>query len=153
MTPARPTEGRHLLLWPLAYVVIAAGLVLWTPTAEYELPPDTPWHLLMAATSASDGTVSFPDSVRRLDGQEIRLSGFLFPLEQGRAQQHFLLSAYPPSCNFCLSGGPYTHVEVQSAEPVRFTYDPIALRGTFELHERAEDGAAYRMQDAVLEAP
>ena len=35
--------------------------------------------------------------VKALDGQEVKLMGFIYPLEGGLEHEHFLLTAWPPS--------------------------------------------------------
>jgi uncharacterized protein len=51
--------------------------------------------------------------------------GFLYPLEGGVSHDHFLLTAWPPSCPFCLPAGPSQMVEVFCAEPVDFSEGAI----------------------------
>jgi hypothetical protein len=47
--------------------------------------------------------------------------GHLYPLEGGLEHERFLLTAWPPSCPFCLPAGPSQMVEVYCEEPVEFT--------------------------------
>lgn len=81
----------------------------------------------------------------------MRITGFVMPLEQGRAQRHFLLSAYPmQGCSFCAPGGPEAFIEVQSAEPVPFSYDPVTLGGTLHLAADPALGVFYQLTDARI---
>ena len=48
----------------------------------------------------------YSPEVKALDGQEVKLMGFIYPLEGGLKHEHFLLTAWPPSCPFCLPAGP-----------------------------------------------
>jgi uncharacterized protein len=86
--------------------------------------------------------------VKALDGHEAKVMGFLFPLEGGLEHDHFLLTAWPPSCPFCLPAGPSQMVEVFCAEPVAFTDGAIMMAGTFELLHEDPSGLYYRMHDA-----
>ena len=48
----------------------------------------------------------FSSGVAALDAKEVKVQGFMMPLEMGDKQSHFILSATPQSCNFCMPGGP-----------------------------------------------
>jgi hypothetical protein len=86
--------------------------------------------------------------VKALDGHAAKVMGFLFPLEGGLEHHHFLLTAWPPTCPFCLPAGPSQMVEVFCAKPVAFTDGAIMMAGTFELLHEDPSGLYYRMHDA-----
>jgi uncharacterized protein len=86
--------------------------------------------------------------IKALDGQEVKLMGFIYPLEGGLEHRRFLLTAWPPSCPFCLPAGPSQMVEVLCEEPVAFTEGAILMAGKFELLEDDPSGMYYRMQGA-----
>ena len=86
--------------------------------------------------------------VKALDGQEVKLMGFIFPLEGGLSHEHFLLTAWPPSCPFCLPAGPSQMVEVFCEEPIHFTEGAILMAGRLELLEDDPSGMYYRLHDA-----
>jgi uncharacterized protein len=92
----------------------------------------------------------YSDEIRALEGQKVKLMGFIYPLEGGLEHEHFLLTAWPPSCPFCLPAGPSQMVEVLCEEPVEFTEGAIVMDGTFELLEDDPSGMYYRMRDAEL---
>lgn len=96
---------------------------------------------------------TFSDEVKKLEGQEVKVKGFLFPLEEEEKQKHFLLSAYPPSCAFCLPAGPSQLVEVTLDEGIDFTYDPLMISGKMILLQKEDDlssGLFYRMDHAQI---
>ena len=95
--------------------------------------------------------VEYTDEVRALDGQEVKVMGFLYPLEGGLTHQHFLLSAWPPSCPFCLPAGPSQMVEVFCAEPVEFSEGAILMSGRFEVLHDDPSGLYYRLHEGRLE--
>lgn len=119
-----------------------------------------PWELLSEATmgvSRKGGkeipTPTYPESITLLNHHAITVRGFIFPLEQSAKQSHFLLSAYPPSCPYCLPAGPSELIEIWMKQPINFTYDAISLKGEFEYLEKDEDlqaGMFYRMRDGVV---
>src|SRR5262245_54599005 len=48
----------------------------------------------------------FSASVAALDKKDVKLQGFMMPLEMGDKQTHFVLAAMPVTCAFCMPGGP-----------------------------------------------
>lgn len=91
----------------------------------------------------------FGKSVSALDRKEIKLQGFMMPLEMGERQKRFLLVALPPSCSFCLPGGPDQIVEVRAKTPVKYDFEAIIVSGRFSVLRNDEMGLYYRMTDAV----
>ncbi len=114
------------------------------------------WKLLAgAAMTMKDGVpqaVTFSPEVRALDGKAVTLSGYMFPLQASGGQEHFLLSAYPPSCPYCLPGGPTEMVEVSDSQALPFTYDRITVEGLFSLlhGDDLQGGMFYRMSHIHL---
>jgi uncharacterized protein len=94
--------------------------------------------------------VDYTERVKALDGQEVRIMGFLYPLEGGMRHARFLLTAWPPSCPFCLPAGPSQMVEVMCEEPVEFSEGAILMAGTLSVLEDDPSGMYYRMDNARL---
>jgi hypothetical protein len=92
--------------------------------------------------------LTIADRVKALSGTHVKLQGFMLPLDQKKEQQHFLLTANPPTCFFCLPGGAESIVEVKCAKPVDFVLDPIIMSGRLEVVENHEFGLIYRMTQA-----
>ena len=95
-------------------------------------------------------TKSFSKETQALDGETVKVMGFLYPLKGGVTHEHFLLTAWPPSCPFCLPAGPTLMVETFTAEPIDFTEGAILMAGRLELLENDPSGFLYRMQEAKL---
>lgn len=94
----------------------------------------------------------FEDVVRQLDGQRVRVQGFMLPLDQEPQQAHFILSANPTAnCFFCMPGGPESLIEIKSAHTVAFSYDPLTVTGKLELLQDDPMGMYYRIVDARVE--
>ena len=91
----------------------------------------------------------FSKGVAALDQKEIKLQGFMMPLDMGEKQKRFLLVAMPPSCAFCLPGGPDQLVEVVAKNPVKYGFDPIVISGKFVVLKDDPMGLYYRLTDAV----
>ena len=91
----------------------------------------------------------FSSGVAALDAKEVKVQGFMMPLEMGDKQTHFMLSAMPQSCAFCLPGGPEQIVEIKSKTPVKYTFDPVILTGKLAVLKDDPTGVFYRLTDAV----
>lgn len=111
-----------------------------------------PWSLLTnVKTQLVNKRVQpvFPPEVQALDGRVQRVQGFMMPLEPGEKQTHFLLSAVPLTCSFCVPGGPESMIEVRSRTPVRYDMEPLVLQGRLSVLRDDPYGLYYRLSDAV----
>jgi hypothetical protein len=90
----------------------------------------------------------YSNEIKALDGQHVKLMGFIYPLEGGLEHERFLLTAWPPSCPFCLPAGPSQMVEVFCEDPIEFTEGAILMAGRFEVLEDDPTGMYYRMHEA-----
>lgn len=119
-----------------------AGIIPWNTLKELEISYET------KGPGQTSFTQSFTTELQELNGKEVKLAGFIYPVEAGEQQSYFLLAAYPPNCPFCLPGGPTDMVEIKTEKPVRFTQDAIILAGRFELLQDDPSGLLYRLKDA-----
>lgn len=117
------------------------GVVSWKTLAQVE------------AVRQKDRFVpKFSGNITALDKKEIRLQGFMMPLDMGEKQKRFILTSLPPSCSFCLPGGPDQLVEVQAKTPVKYGFEPIVVTGRFVVLKDDEMGLYYRLTDAAVVA-
>ena len=123
---------------------VPEGTVSWDVlgTLDFEVEVIAPLRTQM--------TQSFTDEVKALDDETVQIMGFLYPLKGGLTHKEFLLTAWPPSCPFCLPAGPSLMVDVQAAEPVEFSEGAILMAGRFDLLENDPSGLYYRLQEATL---
>ena len=77
-----------------------------------------------------------------------RIQGFMLPLDPGASQTHFLLSAVPLTCPFCIPGGPESMIEVRSKKPVKYSMEPVVVEGRFLVLTDDAYGLYYRITDA-----
>jgi len=124
--------------------------------ASHHVLPDTPgivsWHTLaQVGTTQEKGKPAplFSAAVKALDHTRVNVRGFIVPLESGDEQRHFILSARPPSCPFCLPGGPEEMIEVFSTRPVAYTEQPIVVSGGLQELTDESDGLIYRLDGAA----
>lgn len=91
----------------------------------------------------------FSAGVAALDAKEVRVQGFMMPLEMGDKQSHFILAATPQDCAFCMPGGPEGFVEVKMKKPLAFGFAPVVLAGKLAVLKDDPTGVFYRLTDAV----
>jgi hypothetical protein len=90
----------------------------------------------------------FSSAVAALDKKDVKLQGFMMPLEMGDKQSHFVLAAMPTTCAFCLPGGPESMVEVKMKTPVKYTFDALVVSGKLTVLKDDPSGIFYRISDA-----
>jgi hypothetical protein len=92
----------------------------------------------------------FTPDVATLDGKQITIKGYMFPLDETEEQHLFLFGPFPMSCPYQYHVGPSLVLEVHAPDhPVAFSYDAVQLTGTLELvPEDKEYSVFYRLQDA-----
>jgi hypothetical protein len=91
---------------------------------------------------------TFPPAVQALNEKTVKVQGFMLPLEPGERQRHFLLSAVPTTCSFCVPAGPEGLVEVRTRTPVRYTVDAITVEGRMAVLANDKYGLLYRVTEA-----
>ncbi|MCM5679671.1 DUF3299 domain-containing protein [Schlegelella sp. S2-27] len=110
------------------------------------------WKLLASVKTKTERNrvkPLFPDGVRALNKRTVKIQGFMMPLEPGDKQKHFLLSAVPTSCAFCVPAGPEGLVEVKTRTPVRYSIDPVVVEGQLAVLDNDPYGIFYRIVDGV----
>jgi hypothetical protein len=115
------------------------GIVSWKTLSQVE------------PTKQGDKMVpKFSADVLNLDSKAVRVQGFVLPLDMGDEQHHFLLSAVPPHCPFCMPAGPDAIVEVVAKKTVAYGFEPIILGGKFAVLKNDPTGVLYRLTEAEL---
>lgn len=111
-----------------------------------------PWPVLTDLAKKVTKTSVVPEFNARqqaLEGKTQRIQGFMVPLDAKATQIHFLLTAVPLSCSFCIPGGPESMVEVRAKTPVRHSIEPVVVEGRLVLLRNDPYGLFYRLVDAV----
>lgn len=91
-------------------------------------------------------TPIFPEEVQALEGQRIKVAGWMTPLDAGTDQSRFLLMGYPPGCPFHFHAAPMQFIEVIATTP--FPTDKVnamTVSGVLELTGQDESGIFYKM--------
>jgi len=114
-----------------------AGVVSWRTLAQ-------------VVPVQKDGRMAneFSKDILALDKRDVKLQGFIIPLDMGDKQKRFLLSDVPPHCSFCLPAGPDAVVEVIARTPVKYGFEPIVVSGRFAVVKDDAAGILYRLTDA-----
>jgi hypothetical protein len=109
------------------------------------------WKSFASVEQVTEGTQVVPrfsKEILNLDKRAVRIQGFILALEMGEQQKHFLVSAVPPHCPFCMPAGPDAIVEVFAKKPVRYSVDPIVVSGKLALLKNDPSGVLYRLIEA-----
>ena len=114
-----------------------SGVVSWRTLAE-----------VMPVKQGDHMVPEFSKDILALDKQDVKVQGFIIPLDMGDRQKRFLLSAVPPHCPFCMPAGPDAIVEVIAKTPVKYSLEPIVVSGRFALVKDDAGGVLYRLTDA-----
>lgn len=130
--------------------------VPWQPGMDTLFPlPEVegvvPWDVLGQVEMIFEGidlVPSYGDSVKALEGTDVRMVGFLLPLDSMGSR--LLLSLISPACPFCLPGGPETLVELEAREPIALTEEAVVVAGRFDIVDDPAAGYYYRMTDVTL---
>lgn len=154
------------LLMASSVVVLAATAQVPTPRNSLGLPIDpallnnlpdrkdvVSWSVLGQVKSAQAGGKVVPEfapSTAALDKRHVKVQGFMLPIVTGETHTHFLLTMRPPHCPFCLSIGPEYIVEVRAKAPIKHTFEPIVVSGTFAVLRDDPYGLYYRLTAAEL---
>ncbi len=111
-----------------------------------------PWEQLLKAEVSYENyrlLSTFPEEVSQRDGETVKISGFMMPLETETKQKWFLLTSNPPHCFFHIPGGAAGAIEVFSDEGVEVSWEPVIIEGRFEALANSES-AVYQLHDARL---
>jgi len=116
-----------------------AGVVSWRTLAQ-----------VIPVRQGNRMVSEFSKDIITLDQRDVKVQGFMIPLEMGDKQKRFLLSAVPPHCSFCMPAGPDAVVEVIAKTPVKYGFEPIVVSGRFAVLNDDASGVLYRLTDAVF---
>jgi uncharacterized protein len=135
--------------------VIGSGPGFHDPRSPFKPLEDkagvVPWATLAAVTTRTEKNQVlpvFPQQVQAMNNQKVKVQGFMMPLEPGEKQKHFLLSAVPATCSFCVPAGPEGLIEVRSLTPVKYSLEPVLMEGKLAVLTSDPYGLFYRITEA-----
>lgn len=108
-------------------------------------------QLAMAGESRfrDDSISRFPAALRRLDGQEVVLAGYMMPFNDGPQHTEFMLGAMQFHCTTCMLGDLSRVVAVTAARPVAYAERPLVIGGRLRLLEDDASPLYYRLEAAT----
>jgi hypothetical protein len=130
----------------------APGLQIVNVPALQEIKGVVSWETLaqvVQSSSRSRITAIFTKEILALNDQEVKIQGFMMPLDPGQKQKHFLVSVNSSTCPYCMPAGPEGVVEVLSTTPIKYGFEPIIVSGKFAVLKDDPMGIYYRLTNAV----
>jgi hypothetical protein len=121
-----------------------AGGVSWTTLEATKLSDRTDPKTKVIYTKPI-----FPAAIKALAGKQIKVAGWMMPLENSAQQKHWVLLGYPPGCPFHMHALPNQFIEVMAAEPFPVNESKVhVITGTLQLVGQDESGIFYRLVNA-----
>lgn len=90
----------------------------------------------------------FSGNVFALHQKHVKVQGFMIPLQVGDKHTHFVLTAMPQTCAFCMPGGPENSIEIKTRKPMKYTFEPVTVTGKLAVLRDDPAGIFYRIVDA-----
>lgn len=102
-------------------------------------------------TYSKDSPTPCPRSVMEADGREVKLTGFMYPLQEAANLTVFCLLRSTQTC--CYGPRPQynQYVFVEMPRPVKFErLAPVVVEGKFVVDPKPDEGYIYRMEGAAI---
>ncbi|PHN01738.1 hypothetical protein [Flavilitoribacter nigricans] len=141
-------------------ILLIGALCLSTVSLSAQAKDDNIWTTLSKITFRKEydemlgfkvDVPVFGEEVKALADKEVVIKGYIIPVEGYKSHKEFVFSAYPYNmCFFCGGAGPETVMEVFSNEPVKYTAEPIVLRGKLVLNSSDINRLMYILKDAEI---
>lgn len=139
-------------------LIIAFGLLPQTVTAQK--PNENIWKQLAKVTYKKQydellgfkvDVPVFSEEVKAMAGKEVTVKGYIIPVEGYKSHKEFVFSAYPYNmCFFCGGAGPETVMEVAAVEPIKYSTEPVTIKGKLKLNDNDVNRLMYILTDVRL---
>lgn len=133
------------------------GQPKWGPNGDgtLEHEDDLRWVFFNEAKITADNakgvyTATFPADLRKEDGAQFTITGYMLPLESSTHFAHFALTRRSAGCPFCPPNEPTEAIEVFAAKAVDYTQAPVTVEGTLHLVGSSGTGLFFRMTAAKV---
>lgn len=94
-----------------------------------------------------DGKQSCPAEIKSLSGTQVKIIGFMYPLQAGSEIKVFCLMRSTQTCCYGLRPQYNQYVFVEMKNPVKFErFSPVIVQGTFFVDPKPTEGYIYRME-------
>ncbi|MDR9367244.1 MAG: DUF3299 domain-containing protein [Balneolaceae bacterium] len=132
-------------------------LVLSTPIFAQNIPNAVTWDVLKKVKWEIDsnrGTYipNFDQEVEKLDGKEITVKGYLYPLGYGSENPEFLFTPYPVNgCFYCVPGSAETMIHLPETKLEKVPLTRVTVKGKFHLLRDSPYGLIYKITDTKID--
>lgn len=93
----------------------------------------------------------FSEEVKKMAGKQVEVKGYIVPVDGYKSHTEFVFSAFPYNmCFFCGGAGPETVMEVYAKSPIKYTAEPVIIKGKLELNDNDVNRLMYALKDAEL---
>jgi hypothetical protein len=93
----------------------------------------------------------FGKIVQQLEGKTITVRGYIVPTDGYKSHTEFVFSAFPYSmCFFCGQAGPETVMDIAAVVGVKFSTEPITLKGKLHLNNKDINRLMYSLSEAEI---
>lgn len=93
----------------------------------------------------------FDKMIRAMAGKTITIRGYIVPTDGYKSHSEFVFSAFPYSmCFFCGQAGPETVMEVKAVRGIKYSTEPVTIRGKLALNDQDINRLMYSLSEAVL---
>jgi len=94
-----------------------------------------------------------PTNIKKIDGRKVRITGFMFPLQEGASIKSFCLLRTTQTCCYGPRPEYNQYIFVEMAKPTIFQrLDPVTCVGKLRVEPNPEEGYIYRMEGETCES-
>jgi hypothetical protein len=123
-----------------------------------EAPCTLTFKMLAGATYSDDKPAVYPEELKKLEGKQVVLTGFVSPFDDPANMKKFMLTQSAVGCFFCNPPEPNGVMLVRlpkNSKPLNWDSATLAMQGTLHLnHKSAQDpdgdGFLFTMDDAKV---
>lgn len=113
-----------------------------------------PWELFGETTVGKPFRPVFADYLRQLDGKQVALTGFMYPLREDPEATAFMFIENPVGCWYCEQPDmtAIVLIEMPDGKSFHFTRGQIHVRGKLVLNASDPENFLYTIRDAQVES-
>lgn len=131
------------------FIKIPEGGIAWNVFGETEM--DEYSIIDKEGTEWIGVRPKFKETLRKLEGKNILIQGYMFPLDQSEKQKLFLLGPFPVTCPYHFHTESNLIIEVHAKTPILYSYDPVNIKGKLELvYKDDEFNIFFRMKNSII---
>jgi hypothetical protein len=111
-----------------------------------------PWGILTETTLDAKFRPAFPEYLKKLDGKNVSVTGFMQPLGEDVELSAFMLIEYPVGCWFCETPAPngILLIEMPSGKSATLRKGLVKVEGKLKLNATDPEDFLFSLKDAVV---